>query len=220
MKKIIISLSIILAIPMFSQVKFGLKVSPNVSLTSVKSDSINFDKGSAGLRFIGGMFIDVSITDNVAFHLGGEYAPKKLSLIIDSVKSAYSVQYIQVPFGLKFYTNEFADRFKIYFLLDPNLAFKISEKSASSNSKTGYDIVKYADTKNKKAFNFFDFGINLGAGTEIKVGESTYLFGGLSYNRGLINTINPLLKDPKGVSMTKLARVTNGLVNLDLGIKF
>lgn len=218
MKKIIISLAIMMLSPIMGQVKFGLKFSPNLSFTSVRSDSV-FSKSGLGGRFIGGMFVDINITDNAAFHIGGEYAPKKISLMTNDTTTSYNLQYIQVPFGLKFFTNEFADRFKIYFLIDPNLAFKISEKSNSDNNYK-LDLVKYADSKNKKAFNFFDVGINIGAGTEIKIGESTFVFAGISYNRGLINALNPLLKDPKNVSYSKLGRVTNGLLNLDLGIKF
>lgn len=224
MNKLIISFLALLSTSVFSQVKFGLKFSPNLSITGVRSDSV-WDKNKVGTRFVGGMFADFSLTDNVAFHLGLEYAPKKVSLKYNDITSSYNLQYIQVPIGLKFYTNEFADRFKLYFLLDPNLAFKISEKSNKDNDKftTGnyqVDLVKYADSQGKNAFQFFDIGINVGIGTEVRVGEATYLFGGFSYNRGLINAMNPLLKDPNNTKFSDIARVTTNLINLDLGIKF
>lgn len=223
MRKIIFTLCILLSTSIFSQVKFGLKFSPNVSLTSVHADSA-WKSNAAGMRFVGGVFADISLTDNAAFNIGLEYAPKRIGLKFNDTTSSYNLQYVQIPVGLKFFTNEFADRFKIYFLLAPNLALKIAEKSSSGNQKYSsgdysVDLVKYADEKKKSAFNFFDIGLNLGVGTEIRVGESTHLFGGFSYNRGLINAINLSLDGPNG-KLYKEARINTGAINLDLGIKF
>jgi hypothetical protein len=225
MRKIIFTLCVLLSTSIFSQVKFGLKFSPNVSLTSVHADSA-WKSNAAGMRFVGGMFADISLTDNAALNIGLEYAPKRIGLKFDETTSSYNLQYVQLPIGLKFFTNEFADRFKIYFLFAPNLALKVAEKSSSGNQKyianSGdytIDIVKYADEKKKSAFNLFDIGLNFGVGTEIRVGESTHLFGGFSYNRGLINAINLSLDGANG-KLYKEARINTGSINLDLGIKF
>lgn len=226
MKKIIFALSILLSTPIFSQVKFGLKLAPNVSLTSVRSDTA-WASNSASIRYIGGLFADISLTDNAAINIGLEYAPKRIGLKFNDIKSSYNLQYVQLPVGLKFFTNEFADRFKIYFLFAPNLALKIAERSSDKNEKyiaadKNYkiDLVKYAKGEGRDAFNLFDVGLNFGAGTEIRVGESTHLFGGLSYSRGLVNAINVRLKDQGAQSIDDQARVITGLINLDLGIKF
>lgn len=226
MKKIIFTLSILLSTSIFSQVKFGLKFSPNVSLTSVRSDTA-WESNSAGIRYIGGLFADISLTDNAALNLGLEYSPKRIGLAFNGLESSYNLQYVQLPIGLKFFTNEFADRFKAYFLFAPNLALKISERSSSNNTKYiaaskdyRVDLVKYAKEEGRDAFNLFDVGLNFGAGTEIRIGESTHLFGGLSYSRGLINAINVRLKDQAQEDINDQARVITGLINLDLGIKF
>ncbi|HTF80767.1 MAG TPA: outer membrane beta-barrel protein [Cytophagales bacterium] len=226
MKKIIFTLSILLSTALFGQIKFGLKISPNVSLTSVRSDSL-WERNSAGMRFVGGIFADISLTDNAALNVGLDFAPKRVGLKLDEKTSSYNLQYLHLPVGLKFFTNEFADRFKIYFLIAPSLALKISERSSANNDKYiagsddyTVDLVKYADSKNKSAFNIFDIGLNFGVGTEMRVGESTHIFGGFSYNRGLVNTINLTLKDSQDNYLYKTAKVTTGIINLDLGIKF
>ena len=127
-----------------------------------------------------------------------------------------------VPLYFKFYTNEISKGLKIYFTMGGAANIKIAEKSVGTD---GTELKKItSDSTGKQLFSFFDATLILGTGVEYKLGNVTTLFFGVSYNRGLLNTINPLVKfnDYNG-NKTKpydnLA-IKNNLFSLDLGLRF
>jgi hypothetical protein len=72
---------------------------------------------------------------------------------------------------------------------------------------------------NKSAFKPIDAGILLGAGAELIMGESTAVFGGLNYNRGLVNSVGAV-KLPDGTKVNNDLTIRNSYISLEIGIKF
>jgi hypothetical protein len=61
-------------------------------------------------------------------------------------------------------------------------------------------------------------GLYLGAGAEMILGENTAVFGGLNYNRGLVNALGGL--EYNGTKINDDLKIRNQLVSLEVGIKF
>lgn len=197
-----------------AQSKIGIKFAPTLSANRVDFSGDNYSVSSNGVggRFIFGPVFDLFITDNYYFSTGILYAPKRIGItVVDrsvpqsplSAEQSYNLQYIQLPATLKLFTNELALDTRVYFQIGGLLDFKIAD-----NPQDDYTL-EYIDKT-----RLFDFGVHLGSGVEYRLGYNTLLFGGIFYNRGLVNAVTS--STPEGLEIN----VKNDLVGLELGIKF
>lgn len=211
------------------KIKLGIKLTPCLSFSKVTdkkgSDSADFSQNGSALRMIIGPFADFTLNDNVTFTTGLWYSPRAIFLsstangIIN--KSQYNLQYLMVPGYFKFYTNEVAHDMRLYFTLGGTLDFKIAEK------KVGDDNVGLKDPlavkEGKPLFNFMDASIQMATGVEFNLKDVTNLFVGISYNRGLLNILNPFLKynhNGDSIKPYEHLSIKNNMLSLDLGVKF
>jgi hypothetical protein len=233
MKKYLLSFSLLIVACGFSTagdgVKVGLKFSPAFSFASVRDkkdgDSMSLSKNGTQFRFVAGPVFEFRLTDNVWFTTGLWYSPRAVRINTNTLhkngyyvsgSSQYNLQYLMVPLYFKFNTNEITSGLSIYFNLGGTVDFKIVEKSVGSDDA---GLMLMAERNNKSLFSVFDASLLLGTGVEYKLGDATILFAGLSYNRGLINTVNPLLES-NGMKLYQHVAIKNNLINIDLGIKF
>ncbi|MDH5365890.1 MAG: PorT family protein, partial [Cyclobacteriaceae bacterium] len=114
-------------------------------------------------------------------------------------------QYLQLPIALKLYTNEIMLDTRIYVSMGLMAEINIDEKQAKN-----YSSPLIAD------FSLFDTSLLLGVGIEYNIGTHTAIYGGFSYNRGLLNSI----ADYRVVRNDNNLKIHNDLINLDLGVKF
>lgn len=215
MRRLFISFIFILfLLPGFAQnFKLGIQLSPAISTNRIESnvrDNYITDNGSKiKLRF--GPIADFSITDTYYFSTGILYSPKTVNIKYGDAsgivqEQEYKLSYLQVPISLKLFTNEIALDTKIYVQMGVLAEFNITEKEK-----------EFYDTPFITNFNFFDTSLLLGAGVDYGIGTNTVIFAGLSYNRGLINTIvdynsiDPTYDDPT---------IHSDLFNVDIGVKF
>lgn len=224
MKKIVLlALFFCLAFSGFSQVRLGLRLAPNISFNSVNSEG-NFNNvtsdGSA-LRFSAGPIADFFFSNNYAFSTGLWYTVKRVGIsgtIADGTstpaKSLYNLQYLQIPLSIKLYTNEVAPDLRVYFQVGGTLDFKIAEKQKEEGDNFLYNRSQADD---KRAFKPIDAGILLGGGIELIMGENTAVFGGLNYNRGLVNSLGGVEYNGK---INNDVSIRNSYVSLEVGIKF
>ena len=151
---------------------------------------------------------DFSIGDNYYVSTGIYYTSKRAGLSVtnrnDNTVSTevHSLQYVQLPVALKLYTNEVALDTRIYFLVGSQLEFNVNEK------------LKKGDSFYIRDFRALDMSVNLGAGIEMRAGVNTSFFAGLSYTRGLTNTISQQAPADSKIILK------NDLFSLDFGIKF
>lgn len=217
MKKIsLLSIGLLLsAMSVFSQVEFGIQFSPTLVTTRVnaKSDALNYDNFKSGVRFSAGPVVDFFIKKNIAVSTGIWYTVKRsgVNTSTDSTSTDFRVntQYLQVPINFKFFTQEIVAGTKLYFNLGGTIDFKIAKDKIQINEQ---------DITNPDAFTkFFDAGLLVGIGAEVKIGSHNKAFGGLYYNRSLVNV---LTKDYSDAINSEVLKVNPDLFGLMFGYKF
>lgn len=234
---ILLSISSVFAQESSKNIRVSLTLSPNLSITRLTTNASslpvtgysNVSNNGVAIRYKAGIILDFG-KGNAVFSTGITYNVRSVNTKWDLSNTAYknvpsgeynyNLQYLQIPLTAKLYTNEIADDMKLYFQLGPTLDFKIAEKLSKGTSSQSQPFELSA----ANGFFFFDASVLAGAGVEMQLGESTAAFFGLSYNRGLLNTINYAAKYNNSVQST--ANVNDAItaktayVSLDLGIKF
>jgi hypothetical protein len=229
-KTLILILISLISTNIFAQLKAGIKFSPTLALNNVintagTNSNESFSNNSLGIRYSTGLNLDFHFGTTVAFGTGLWFTVKragfKITNVGGSVDEVYNLQYLQIPLTLKMYTNNIADDLKLYFQLGPSLDIKINERLITDGDPLLKPIHNAAiNDGNSAVFSYIDISIIGGAGVEWQMGDNTALFGGLSYNRGLLNTFNPYLQWGNGTYVN--ADITNktSAISLDLGVKF
>ncbi len=213
MKKLIFLLfGILMSITSICQVKLGLKFSPTFVNSRVDqfSDTLDIEGNGVDTRFSMGLVVDYALTDTYYFSSGINYLPKSVAIKIigenggsytNSIED-YNLQYLQVPLSLKLFTNEIQPDMAVYFQVGITGEVKIFDEPAREE----FELIE--------EFQMFDSSAILGAGLEYKVGVSTILFGGFTYNRGLANSIKTT------IPLDEELAIRNTAFTIDLGIKF
>lgn len=201
-----------------AQVEIGLQLSPTVSGNRfVAEDRYNFEKESNKLRLGVGVVVDYFFAQNYAFSTGLMYRSKGSEITYTEMddsgaprvmKDDIAVQYVQLPLTLKLFTNEVAPGTILYFQVGGSLNTKVA---AQVNDKKVINSEKVI-----KRFNIFETDAILGGGVEFQMGQSTKVFGGLTYHRGLTD-IDDFYEKKFG---DKNISVKNNGVSLDFGLKF
>lgn len=191
-----------------AQFKLGFKFSPSLSANRIDSDSdvVSFSSDGTGLRFTAGLIADYAITENYYFSTGILLASKRAAFKVtepDGVrKEEYALQYIQLPVSLKLFTNEVALDKRIYFQVGATMDVNVKEEP----KKDSYVYIE--------DFKLFDASLLIGTGLEYKVGVNTIVFGGFTYSRGLLNTVD------EQIDLDQDIILKNDYIGLDLGVKF
>ncbi|MEM9327529.1 MAG: porin family protein [Bacteroidota bacterium] len=194
-----------------AQTKLGLKFSPLFSFNhqmELTSDSLDAENDGANLKFGLGLVVDQQLTDTYFFSTGLFIVPKKIGINIQeeggtfpNTLEEYNVQYLQLPVTLKLMTNELSPDFGIFFQVGGGFEIKLGDEALEEE----YVLVE--------SFKPFDVMVMIGGGIEYRVGVNTALFGGLSYQRGVINVIDETLSN---IDLS----VRNSVLSIDFGIKF
>jgi hypothetical protein len=209
--------------------KLGLRFAPGISMSRVQdldeTDQVTWGASSSGLRFSAGLTGDFYFGRNYAFYTGIWYTVMKAGLEASfdsagtksSATSDVNLQYLQVPLALKLFTNEIAPDVKLYFVVGGTASLALKEIAVSYKD----EAAKFQKAALGKGYSVGDFGLLLGAGAEYRLGENTTLFGGISYNRGLLNV--PSAKGAliwRGKEVDGLYDMNLSQINLEMGIKF
>ncbi len=219
MKKITLLLLLLIAgFTSMAQVEIGLMVSPTISSPRfIAEDKYNFKNEGGKLGLGVGVIADYFFAQNYAFSTGLVYRSKGGELSYTStdgngqsvkVQDDNSLQYVELPLSLKLFTNEVAPGTIIYFQVGGSLNTKVS---ANVNDKKVIDSEKVL-----KRFNIFEADAILGGGAEFEMGQSTKIFTGITYHRGLSNIDDHYSK----VLEDKNISIKNSGFSLDVGVKF
>lgn len=219
-----------------SKFKLSLRFAPNLSMTRVvdkdENDRHNFEAGGSGLRFSAGILGEQYFNKNYAFYSGLWYTSYRSSMKFNSENSSPSyagstirnIQYVQIPLALKMLTNEIGTDMRMYFVIGGTAGFRISEKEVEfkSTEPANADGVQ-SITRPRKSDNAYilpDLGLLTTIGVEYQMGENTALFGGISYNRGLLNAAGSKGPFVHSLSSSRYYRVSHSLISLEMGIRF
>jgi hypothetical protein len=204
----IILFFILFSIETLSQVKLGINVLPGVVVNRIssESDTLAYSNDGVGYKVALGLLLDFEREKNYFFSTGLYWFPKRVGIKMESPEGvetySYKLQYIQIPFNIKFLTDEFSIDKKFFFQIGFAFEMKVDEKG------------KYLEELYLEEFNFLDIVLNFGTGLDMKLGQNTTLFTGITYYRGLINVVEPqsFLKGD--------FKARNDYWALNLGIKF
>lgn len=204
-----------------SRIQMGFRFSPFISGHSVEgvNQYSSFENNGSGARVSLGPVADIFFAEKYAFSTGLWYTVKRVNLRsaksfvgdvtppTSATTSTYNLQYLQIPLTFKMFTNEVADRLRIYVQFGALADIKLAEKPINRPLNALY--LYNASKGRTRAFSFGDLDLLLAAGGEYALAGSDALFFGLSYQRGLTN-----------VSRAGDLSIKYNCVFLDLGYKF
>ncbi len=208
MKKLLFSAILLFSVFITeAQVRFGFKAAPNISFNRIDSevDNVDFNTEGVGLRFQLGPVFDIEFKENHYFSTGIIFTSKRSAFSADSSATTqrkiedYSPQYLQVPITLKLFTEEIGLDKKIYFQFGGTIDFMTNNQGEPEN------IVK--------SFRFIDLNSLLAVGLEYGIGINTKIFGGLVYQRGLLDVIKENIYEDN-------FNLRNDFVALEIGVIF
>jgi len=205
-----------------AQVEIGLMLSPTITGNRfVAENKYNLEKESSGLHLGVGVIADYFFAQNYAFSTGLLFRGKGSEItytyshddgsgatVTTAGKDDIALQYLELPVTLKLFTNEIAPGAVAYFQVGGSLNTKVAAKVNDRKVIDGEKVLK--------RFNIFETDVLLGGGVEYQMGQSTKIFAGLTYHRGLtdIDDYYEKLLGDKNIALK------NNSVSLDLGVKF
>ncbi len=233
MKKTLFFLIVgLLPIVGYSQFKLGVKLDPNVSLSRLEytNESDIFANiqsvGDAKAKLNLSLFADIPIMNNIDLEIGLGWGNNNISFEVDYLADdslsvfnvqnlQFALQYLNVPVGLKLYTNDISNKMRIYVQVGTKLGFRLDEKQ---NDIDNYQLQLVG---NKEFTKKFDSSLRLGLGTELKIGASNVAFAGLEYERGLVNVVSKEYLAIDGALLDKSNFAAyNDQIKLVVGFKF
>ena len=181
-----------------SELRLGFQVSPAFSSMGTDDNRINGNGTNLGLKL--GMRGEIYFRENYAFLIGlgfhfnsggtlrhegisdtwqrSELPAGVLRPFPGGTNLKYNLQYVEIPFGLKFRTKEFG--YLRYYAEVPviTLGFKSQARGAIE-----YPSLKEEKIDIKKEVIGLSLAWGLGGGVEYSVSESTAIIGGIGFQR-------------------------------------
>ncbi len=185
----------------FSRFKFGLQLSPSLSWMTSDFSALDGNGTNLGLKLAtqAEFFFapNYAIETGIGFHFnsggtlqsanGGRFFSRSVDesseyseVVGPNTALKYSIQYVEIPLGLKLRTREFG--YLTYYLEAPLFTFGIRGNSTGSLSGGGVSQA-LDDIDIKKDVRVFSLAWGFGGGVEYSVAESTRLFAGLQFSR-------------------------------------
>ncbi len=183
-----------------AQVKFGVKAGPQ--LTNLVGD----DAGESDMKFgfnVGG-YANIRFSEQLAFQPELLFSLQGDKSEMPGIKATQNLSYINVPLMLKWYAYD-----GLNFEFGPQVGFNVAAKG-KADVDSGVEILDGGYEGDLDHIQTVDFGVNIGAGYEMKNG----LNFGLRYGRGLTSVYD--LEDENGDK----AKVFNSVISLGVGYTF
>lgn len=217
-------------------VRFGFQMSPAFSWMATSTNKINTSGTNLGLKL--GMIGEYYFQENYAissgigffFNTGGTLLheragnfwvnsdlPEACRNLSRDAKLKYSLQYVEIPIGLKMRTREFG---YIRYYIEPNLGlgFRTQAKGDITN-RGGEECQDLSIRSDVTLFNLF---WGLGGGMEYSVSENTSLLAGLGMQFGFADVTknqDTVILENGSLAAEKSKGIIRALV-LRLGVMF
>jgi hypothetical protein len=222
MKKIVFFVAFLLGLSFVQaqsdfNIRFGLQLSPTFSWLSSDVNNINGNGVNLGLKLamMGEYYFaeNYAITSGLGFafnHGGtlryeGNRAFWKLDGTYQVADAKYSVQYIEIPLGLKMRTREYG---YLRYFGEPNITIGFRSQATGDLRDTEFNDVEIKEFVSGAALSW-----GIGAGVEYGLSESTAAVGGIYFQ----NMFTDLTKD---VDLGDDSKTTLKAIVLRLGILF
>lgn len=187
-----------------AQIKLGLKFAPVVTSNRAKNDAQTVENDGSKMKFSIGLIADKTLSETYYLSSGLVYLPKRAAFrsADGTTEEEYKLQYLQIPVTLKLFTNEIAPDLKAYLQIGSGLEIKVFDEPEDPS----FVVVE--------KFTPIDVPVILGGGIEYRAGINTTLFGGFSYQRGLVNTVGETIDGQADLQLRST------IFSIDLGVKF
>lgn len=226
----------------FAQFDLGLKFMPNMSFNRVQDieddNDLVADNSGIGIRYGIGAVADIRFGENYALSTGLNFVVKRAGVNYDyqpgntnatepyepfsNGELVHNLQYVQIPLGIKLYTNEIMTDIQLYFNVAGTIDIKVAENMIKSPSAAYEDA--YGEHNHYRPL---DFGGILAVGGEMALGSNTKVFGGLYYNRNFLNIMRDELDvDNNDQNLSKITgrrenqTLSLSQLGLEVGLKF
>lgn len=195
-KYLILSIFVFSTLGIFAQnMRFSVFADPKFSWMSSDLKDVTSEGSKLGINI--GLNLDNYFAKNYAFmtgisidNTGGKLKydfEKEIKTNNDTIPAGsvlkYKLQYINIPLGLKFKTNQIG-YFTFYTHLGINSGINIKATGEVDNKVDNYELENENISDEVKLFNL---GYFIGAGIEYSVGGNTAIVLGLTYTNGFID---------------------------------
>ncbi len=183
MKKLILSLSVMLFVSVFAfaQTKFGVSAGTSFASMKTKIEGVSITTDSK-VGFSVGFLADMGISENFAFQPGLNFNQKGGKMKSGNDEATQTLNYIEVPLNFIFKTQ--AGNGKFFGGLGPVLGYGISGKSKyKENGSTETEDINFGNDEAEDDVKPFEASGNILAGYEFANG----FFAAVNYNLGLSN---------------------------------
>lgn len=229
-------------------VKIGFRLAPATNLATVHDNdgtpsAVNYiadgytqkeqNVSGAGVSF----YVDYFLSEKIAFSSGLWITPKNFEIRNTdggySGVSRYNSTYLQIPILFKYTSSELAPKLRFYASFGPTIDLKIGEKLVGNDYAHYWNMSRnltYNDPgrgKNSRGkavnlFNPFDITLFLSAGVTYEIADKFELFGGLMFNKGFVNLVNPNLRfaEPNQTKVNSDISWKAFLVGVELGVAY
>lgn len=164
----------------------------------------DIDNAQGRPSFNAGLTYNYSILESAGLGIEARYSEEGVKQKIGNNTVTSKINYIRVPLEFNYYFGQLEDRFRPKIFAGPSLAFLVG---GETQVRTGEILTT---VKSKDVYEKFDFGIQGGAGFNLRLAEMTWLNFDVCYTHGLTN----VAKNDSG------SNAKNRLVHVNLGVAF
>ena len=180
----------------YKSFQFGFHVSPNIGWLKPTSD--NVERTGSRMGFDWGFVGEFYFVENYAFSTGFNVsfintkyeANTRYNLNFATLKRDLNTQYVEIPLILKMKTNELGF-LRIYAEVGYGLGFRLNAEATDNIYNESKIKVDSENHHVKDEVKMTRSALILGAGVEIPLGGSTFVYGGIRFN----NCFSNVLKD-------------------------
>jgi len=195
----------------FAQLKFGVKAGLNLANMVNKDKDETYSKDyKSKIGFHLGATAEISISEKFAIEPGLLFSTKGFKIEESGVKMTFNLNYLEIPINAVYKID--LGSAKILINAGPYLGYAISGKAKADKAVLGDNgdskeqKIEIGNDKEKSDIKPLDFGLNIGAGVEIKG-----ITIGLQYGLGLAN-LSPYTDND--------AKMNNKVIGISVGYKF
>ena len=184
-----------------NDIQFGFELSPTISWLTTDNSKINSNGSSLGLKLgmIGEYYFreNYSLVTGIGFHFnaGGqlfyEETVDTVSIWTDAeipgdniyeggADFKYSLQYVEIPMGLKLRTREFG---YLRYYVEPRITLGFNTQG-KGNILSDAAIDKEEDFNIQSSVNLINLSWGIGAGAEYTLSENTAIMAGIAFQTG------------------------------------
>jgi hypothetical protein len=185
----------------FAQIRFGAKAGVNIANVTVKNDPLNGSYKSL-IGFHIGITAEVPLSEKLFFEPALLFSTKGFKFDNPLIKGSTNINNLELPLNLTYKFD--VSSLKLFALAGPYVGLALSGKTKVDGQDS--ESIKIGNNKDEDKYKPLDFGLNLGAGVEIR-----NITIGIQYGFGLASISTTTAND---------FSMKNNVIGISVGYKF